>query len=431
MFGVLIAFGLFFFLLAIGTPIFVGVFVGAALGLYLVRGWDAVWGFFTHSLHADLAQYFFAIIPMFILVGMLSESGGLGQRAYETFHKLIGHIRGGLLVATTFAAAAFGACSGSTIASAALFSKVALPELKKHNYNQGMSLASIATAGTLATLIPPSAMMVIFGVLTNTSIGRLLIAGILPGLIVAAMLGTQILVMVRLKPDLAPVRLEPVSWRERLMAPVLIWPLLGVFAIIVGSIWTGLVAPSEAGALGSVVVLLWNFIARVPGKRIIGAFRDTAITSSQIMILILGGLILSKVVAYSRVTITAIDWIQVNDLPLAAVWGLIILIWLVLGMIIDSTSQLVLTLPFAFPIMTGLGVDPIVLGIVAIVMIELGVITPPVGFNCYVVASIAEVDPWVVFRGIFPFCVTLSAAVVLFILVPQISTFLPSLAFGG
>ena len=430
MLAVIIAFAIFFILLALGTPVFVGVFSGTAIGLGLVRGWDSLWAIFSLSFHTMLARYMFAVVPMFILVGMLSESGGLGMRAYVAFHKLVGHLRGGLLTTTIFAAAAFGACSGSTVASAALFSKVALPELRKYKYDEGLSLAGIATAGSLATLIPPSAMLVIFGILTDTSIGRLLIGGIVPGIILSVMLAVFVYVIIRIKPALAPVRIESVSWKERLMAPFTIWPLAAVFLIIIVSIWTGVVTPSEAGALGSVVVLIWNFIAKVPLRSILGAFRNAAVTSSQIMILIVGGLILSKVVAYSGLTTNLIHWIEVNNLSLAAVWGLVIIMWLILGMVIDSTSQLVLTLPLAFPIMTSMGVDPVALGVVAIVMIEVGVITPPVGFNCYVVASIAGVDPWIVFKGIIPFFIVLMMAAVLFIFFPILSTWLPTLAFG-
>ncbi|MBI2868389.1 MAG: TRAP transporter large permease [Chloroflexi bacterium] len=430
MLAVLTAFGLFFVLLALGTPIFVGVFIGAGVGLFMVQGWSALWTFFTTSIHAMIAQYFFAVIPMFILVGMLADSGGMGVRAYNAFHKLVGHVRGGLLITTIFAAAAFGACSGSSVASAALFAKVSLPELKKFNYAETTSLGAVATAGSLAVLIPPSAAMVIYGVLTNTSVGRMLIGGIVPGILLSLMLVGVVMLMVRLNPGTAPMKIEPASWKERLKTPLIIWPLVAVFLIIIVSIWTGLVTPSEAGALGSLVMLLWNLIIRVPLKKIGAALFQTAVTTSQIMILIVGGLMLSKVVIYSRITVDIIEWIRINNFSLAVVWMFIVLIWLILGMIIDPNSQLVLTLPLIYPVMTGLGVDPVALGIVAIVMIEVAVITPPVGFNCYVVASIAEVDPGRAFRGIMPFFATLMAAVVVFISFPILSTWLPTLAFG-
>ncbi|MBI2868996.1 MAG: TRAP transporter large permease [Chloroflexi bacterium] len=430
MIAVVAAFLIFLTLIAIGTPVFFGIFIGAGVGLYLVQGWSALWSFFSLSLHTVIAQYTFAVIPMFILVGTLAESGGLGVRAYQSFHKLVGHVSGGLLISTTLAAAAFGACSGSTVASAALFSKIALPELRKYRYSESLSLGAIATAGSLATLIPPSIMMVIFGILSNTSVGYLLIAGIVPGLLLTGLITVLIYVVAKMNPRMAPVRVEPVSVSERLMTLPRIWPLIAIFLIIIGSIWSGVVTASEAGALGVVVVLFWNFLIRVRVKSILGAFRDAAVTSCQIMILIVGGLMLSKVVAYSGLPADIINWITVNSMPLTSVWALTILMWLVLGMLIDSTSQLVLTVPFIFPVMTGLGADPLVIGIVAIVMIEVGVITPPVGFNCYVVSSIAGVDPAVAFKGIFPFFAVLLVVVVVLIAVPSLSTWLPNLAFG-
>ncbi|MBI2869802.1 MAG: TRAP transporter large permease [Chloroflexi bacterium] len=426
----LLAFGSFFVLLALGTPIFVGIFLGAGLGLWIIRGYDTVLAFFSHSIHAILAQYFFAVLPLFILVGTLAEAGGLGVRAYEAFHKLVGHIRGGLLVSTTYAAAAFGACSGSSVASAALFTKIALPELRKYQYDEKISLGCIATAGSLAILIPPSGMMVIFGVLTETSVGRLLIGGILPGIVLAAMLGIMVYTMCRINPKLSPVMVEPASWPVRIRSLAGIWPVFAVFIVIIVSIYTGLVTPSEAAALGAVIVLLWNFIIRTPAKKIINGFREAVIASAQITILLVGGLMLSKVVAYSGIPRMLIEWIKVSDFSLPLIWGMLILMWIVLGMIIDSTSQLVLTLPFVFPVMTSLGVSPIVLGVVAIVTIEMGVITPPVGFNCYIVASLAGVDPVVAFKGIMPFFLLLIVATIVFILFPGLSTWLPTMAFG-
>ena len=430
MLGVGAAFGIFFFLLAIGTPVFVGIFLGAGIGLWVVRSYDTLWAYYRFGLHDILAHYHFAVFPMFILIGSLAESGGLGLRAYTAFHKLLGHIRGGVLVATTYAAAAFGACSGSSVASAALFSKVALPELKKYNYSQEMSLGCIATAGGLALLIPPSGMMVIYAILTETSVGRLLIGGIIPGIILASMLALLIYLRVRINPKLAPQLLEPAPVLERVTAMLGIWPVGLAFLLIIGSIYTGFVTPSEAAALGATVVLIWNFIARIRFKKIINAFRETAIISAQITILLVGGIMLAKVVSISGIPGVIISWIGAANLPTPVVWLTLILIWIILGMIIDSTSQLVLTLPFAFPVMTGLGVDPITLGIAAILTIEMGVITPPVGFNCYVVASIAGVDPEVAFRGIMPFFLVLLLAVVIFIAFPILSTWLPTMAFG-
>lgn len=429
--AILIGFCLFFVMMLSGMPIFVGMFAGAAVGLYLVHGWKAVWVTFSGSVHDLLANYVFATLPMFLLVGMLAESGGLGIRAYNTFYKLIGHVRGGLLLATTFSAAAFGASSGSSVAGAAMFAKIAMPELRRYKYSDPFSIGSISAAGSLCILIPPSGTMVIYGIISNTSIGRLLIGGMIPGIILALLLGFLVYGIVTLKPEIAPTSVNPVPWKERLRAVVDIWPLIAVFLIIVGSIYSGLVTPSEAGALGAIVILIWNLIIGVPFRKIIDAFRNSVITSCQIFLLIVGGLMMSKVVVYSNLPSEAVGWIEANNLSLATVWFLIILMWFILGMIIDPVSQLVLTVPFICPVMTKMGVDPVVLGVVAILLIEVAVITPPVGFNIFVVASIAGVDPGVAFKGVIPFTITILVAALIMILFPDLSTWLPNLAFGG
>lgn len=428
--GLIVAFIIFFFLLAIGSPLFINLLLGAIVGLYIQIGFQGTWGYLSEGLHYILSIYVFAVIVMFILVGYLADSGGLGTRAYNAFHKLFGHIRGGVLVTTVFAAAAFGACSGATVASAALFSKIAFPEMKKYKYDEGISLGCIAAAGSLAILIPPSTIMVIYGVLTNVSIGKMLLAGILPGITIAIMLALQVYVQVRLKPQLAPTSLQKAPLKEQITTTLGIWPLGMVFGLIVFAIWTGLVTPSEAGAMGALIVLGWNLIVRTKFKYIKEAFRNTAVTSCQIISLIVAGLMLSKVVVYSGVSLAIVEWITVNNFSLFGVWVVIITTWLILGMIIDPTSLLVISVPLFFPVATNLGVDPIAFGIVAVVMVQVAVITPPVGFNCFVVASVAGVAPETVFKGIFPFFVTLMIGVLILILFPQLATILPDLAFG-
>ncbi len=428
--GLVVAFALFMVLLVIGSPMFVGILLGASVGLMIQIGFNGLWAYLGDSLHAILGNYVFATIVMFVLVGALSESGGLGERAYQTFHTLLGHIRGGVFIATIGAAAAFGACSGSSIASAAMFAKVALPHMKKLKYDETLSLSCIAAAVSLSILIPPSGMMVIFGVLTQTSIGRLLIGGVVPGILLAIMLVIQVWIQVKMSPRLAPTAGRPAQIGVMLRSLVNIWPLVIVFVVIVGSIYTGVVTPSEAGALGSFVVLIWNLIIRVKAKQIYSAFLATVITSCQILILVVGGLMISKVAVYSGIANTIMDWIIANNIALWQIWGILIGVWFILGMFVDSTSQLILTLPLFFPVMTRLGVDPIVLGIAAILLIQIGVITPPVGFNVFVVSSIAGVDPAVTFRGIWPFVATQMVATVIFITVPTLSTWLPSIAFG-
>ena len=425
----LIAFGVFFFILIIGGPLVIGLLLGAIVGLYLQVGFQGTWGVLADGLHHLLAQYVFATIIMFILLGFLADAGGLGKRAYDAFFKLFGHFRGGVFMATIFATAAFSACSGSSVAASALFARIAYPEMKRFKYDEAYSLGCIAVAGSLDFMIPPSTIMVIYGILTNVSIGRLLIAGIVPGILLAGMLAMQVLVQVRLKPQLAPTSPQRATRMEQVTSVIRIWPLVLVFAVIIFTMWTGLVTPSEAASLGVLVVFIWCLTVRASMKAVLEAFRNTAVTAAQIVSIIAAGLMISKVVVYSGISAVAVEWIIAHNVSLAGVWVIIILIWFILGMIIDPTSMLVVTLPLFFPIMTKLGVDGVAFGIVAVAMVELAVITPPVGFDCFVVAAVTGVPTHVVFRGILPFIWILFVFVFIMILFPQIATFLPNLAY--
>lgn len=424
-----IVFGFIFLLLAFGVPIGFCILGGAIIGLFLVGGVNTAVGFFTHSIHHLSASYVLAVAPLFILVGTLAEAGGLGERAYLAFHKLLGHFRGGLLMATTGAAALFGACCGSSIASAALFSRLALPELREFGYQERISLGCIATAGGLAVLIPPSIMMVFYGILTGTSVGRVLLAGIVPGIVLSILIMLAIFIRIKLNPEIAPLLTTTVTRREKLTSIVGIWPVLVVFFVIIGGIYTGICTPTEAGALSAAVVFLYGVVRRIGRAKLIWAFHEATALTAQIFILIIAGQMLAKVVSLSGVTHSVLVWMATAGLPLATIWVIFILIYLILGAILDPISMLVLTLPLSFPILTALGVDPIALGVIVVILVEVAVITPPIGFNVYVVAAMAGVDPVEVFRGSVMFFFVLMLMVVIIIALPGLATWLPSTVY--
>jgi len=423
-------FGLIFALLAFGVPIAFCMLGGGIIGLWLFGGLKLVYGFFSYSLHHLMANYPLAVAPMFILVGTLAEVGGLGERAYNAFHKLLGNLRGGILLATTGAAALFGACCGSSVAGAALFSKVALPELRKLNYQEELSLGTIATAGGLATLIPPSIMAVFYGILTGTSVGKVLMAGIIPGIILTLMIMLAVWTRVKLNPKLAPLSIVSVKWYEKFTALLGIWPVLIVFLGIIGGIYTGFSTPTEAGAVGASIVFLYALMKRIGLKKILDAFREGAAITSQIFIIIIAGMMISKVVSLSGMTNDILEWAVKNNVSLVVFMGILIGMCLILGCIVDPVSMLVLSLPITFPSITGLGFDPVALGIISILLVEVAVITPPVGFNIFVVAAAAGVDPAVAFRGSVMFFFILLAMIFGIIAFPSIATWLPNLVFG-
>jgi len=426
---VCIVFALIFSLLLIGVPIAFSILSGSIIGLWILGGMKLLEGFFGYSLHHLMASYPIAVAPMFILVGILADKSLLGERTYLAFHRLLGALRGGLLMATTGAAAVFGACCGSSIASAALFSRVALPELRKLGYQEEISLGAIATAGGLAVLIPPSIMIVFYGILTNVSIGKVLLAGIVPGIFLSLLIMGGIYLRVTLNPKLAPVSIGRASWREKASAVVGTWPVLAVFFIIVGGIYCGFFTPTEAGAFGASIVLVYAVAVGTGPKKLLDAFLETAALTSQIFILIVGGMMLSKVVTLSGVTHDILEWMGAANLSLTLIWAIFIVIYLILGAILDPISMLVLTLPMSFPILTSLGASPIALGIVVVLLVEEAVITPPIGFNVYVVAAAADADPAVAFRGSALFFFVILIAIVVVIVFPDIATWLPDLAY--
>jgi C4-dicarboxylate transporter, DctM subunit len=424
-----IAFGFVFSLMALGAPIAFCILGGSILGLWLQGGADVLIGFTSYSVHHLMASYPLAVAPMFILIGTLAEPAGLAERCYMAFHRLLGHLTAGLLMATTASAALFGACCGSSVASAALFTRLALPELRRLGYQIELSLGAIATAGGLATLIPPSIMAVFYGILTNTSVGKVLLAGIIPGIILSIMLMVGLYLRAKLNPALVPKAAPRCSFKEKVYAIVAIWPLLMVFLAIVGGIYSGFCTPTEAGAIGASVIFIYSIISKVAVKKIVQGFHEAAALTAQIFILIIGGQMLSKVVSLSGITQALLSWMAGSGFGLAFIWVIFITILLILGAILDPISMLVLSVPMSFPVLTKLGVDPVALGIVVILLVEVAVITPPVGFNVYVVSAIAEVDPMVGFRGSIMFFFILLMMIALIILVPSMATFLPDLAF--
>lgn len=425
-----IAFVLMFVLLALGVPIAFCILCGAIVGLQLLGGFNTVTSLFGYSLHVLMASYPLAVAPLFILIGTLADVSGLGEVAYFALHRLVGSVRGGLLIATTGAAALFGACSGSSVASTALFSKIALPELRKLGHQEEISLGCIATAGGLAVLIPPSVAMVLFGLLTGESIGKLLIGGLLPGITLTAILMGFIHMRVRLNPKLAPVGGVRATWREKRLAVISVWPLIVVFSVIIGGIYFGWSTPTEAGALGASVVLVYALSRRIGLRKVLHAFTNALRTTGQIFILVAAGMLLSKAVALGGVTQVFLLWLETSQFPVAVVWAIFILICLGLGAILDPVSMMVLTLPISYPVLMELGVNPIALGVIVVLLNEVAVITPPIGFNVYVVSALGQVDPAVGFRGVTPFFFVLMFMIILVIVFPSIASWLPSVAFG-
>lgn len=414
----------------------VGVHIGVALGL---TGFIGI--LLSINLEAALAQlatvpfsttnsFSLAVIPLFILMGALASQAGLTRDLYRAAYFWVGRVSGGLAMATTMASAAFGAASGSTIVNAAVFTKIAMPEMTRFNYDKRISAGCIAASGTLASLIPPSILMIVYAVITEQSVARLLVAGLVPGLLSAFIYMAGIWVIAKRRPDLCPIPEEHFTLREKFASLKGVWGIGLLFIIVIGGIYLGFFVPTYAGAVGAFGAFLIVALKRKLNRgTLIETFKDAGITTSIIFIIIIGGIIFARFLTYTGLVRDITDWMLA--LGLEPIWYMLgfALIYIILGMLIEPIGIMVMTLPLMFPIMTSLGYDPIWLGVIAIKLAEISMITPPVGLNVYVVRSSSPVPLTLeqVFAGVTPFLVMDLFTLGLLIAFPRIVLFLPNM----
>ncbi|WP_346914548.1 TRAP transporter large permease [uncultured Roseibium sp.] len=420
---------------ALFAAILLGVNVMVALGAVGAAGLASIVGvkgatamlstvFFdtTHSFH-------FSVIPLFLLMGFFAMRAGLGEDMFEAASKWLGNLKGGLAISTTIGAAAFGAASGSSVGTATVFTKLALPEMLSRGYDKRLASASIAIAGTLAVMIPPSALVVVYGILTDSSIGGLLIAGVIPGLVFAVILCFATYVTVLRNPALAPPIKTDATLPEKLYSLRLAGPLVLVIVCIIAGLYLGIFTPTEAGGIGAGLTLILAVIRQrgLKGVRLTKTLMDTIRTSAMIFAIIICALVFSKFLALSGVANALGGFLTTLDVNRWVVVAIIVGIYLVLGMMMDAPALLAITLPITHPVMMKLGFDPIWFGVFVVLLVEIGAVTPPVGINCFVVqaASDGRVRLEDVFKGLVPFVLAGFVMLVLLCVFPQIALFLP------
>jgi len=417
------------FLLFMGMPIaFVMMLVGF-LGVTSLTSIDAALPLLADNLYGSVAHYPYTIIPLFVIMGAFASAAGITGELYNTFEKWFRRLPGGLGIATIAACAGFAAVSGSSVAAAAAMGTVALPEMKRFKYSPKLATGVIAAGGTLSFLIPPSLGFVIFGMLTEQSIGKLLIAGAVPGLLLSALYAAVVYFAVKINPGLAPMIHERVSLREKLLSLKGVWETLLVFLVVMGGIYGGFINPTEAGAIGaSSLFLLVLFKRKLSGKAFAQSLLDTIRISVMVIFLVSGATIFSYFLALSTIPTTVSAWIAGLGVSKYLVLIIIVTIYLFLGCFLDAVSMMVLTLPVVYPVIISLGFDPIWFGVVAVLMMEAGLITPPVGLNVYTLAGIARDVPMSdIFKGVTPFLMGIFLLVILLTVFPQIVTFLPNM----
>ncbi len=377
----------------------------------------------THSFH-------FSVIPMFLLMGFFAMRAGLGEDLFEAATKWLGGLRGGLAIATTGGAAAFGAASGSSIGTTTLFTKLALPQMLDRGYDKRLASASIAISGTLAVMIPPSALVVVYGILTESSIGALLIAGVFPGLVFAVLLGIATSLWVRSNPKLAPVIPNTATLKEKLWSLRLAGPLAIVIIGIIGGLYAGIFTPTEAGAIGALVTFLMAVLRQrgIRGVQIGAVVSDTVQTTSMIFGIIMSALVFSKFLALSGLAGLIGDFLTNADVNRWVIVALVTVLYLFLGMLMDAPPLLAISLPITHPVMLDLGFDPVWFGIYVVLLCEIGAITPPVGINCFVVqgASDGLVELEDVFKGLLPYIAAGLVMLVMLCVFPDLALYLPS-----
>ncbi len=418
-----------------GLLLFLGAPVGPLLAFSSVVGMYLLIGSFQAATSLLLATGFdiassisYVVIPMFIFMGALASHTGIVRDLYDAAYKAVGRFAGGLAVATCLASAAFGAVTGSSISSASAMTKVALPEMKKYGYQMRLSTGIIAISGTLAMMIPPSLIMVFYGIVAEQSIGKLLIAGLLPGLLTALAFSILILVRAKLDPTIAPPG-PRFGARDVLVSSVRASPFILVLIILIGGILLGIWTPTEGSAAGVLVVALIGFAKRnVTLRTLFSASIDTVTTSATVMLLVMGSVLFGKFLALSGVTVDLSRMIVAAELSSLQLFIVLIVFYIALGTFLEGISILALTVPIVLPIVSATGWDPIWFGVMLVKLIEIGAVTPPVGLNLFAVKSAApEVKTSDIFRGAVPFWLCDIGVLFLLFYFPKIATFLPSL----
>jgi tripartite ATP-independent transporter DctM subunit len=417
-----------FALLAIGVPLGFGMALVGFVGFGLLVNFEAASYSVGQIVFDNVMNYGFSVLPLFILMGNFVARSRLAEELFAAADAFIGHRRGGLAMATILACGGFSSVCGSSVATAATMVKIALPPMRRRSYADSLATAAIAAGGTLGILIPPSTVMVIYGILTGTDIGKLFAAGILPGIVAIFCLLGAVVVATARRPAIGPPGVRQ-GWRQRLKALRQTWGILVLFALVMGGIYFGLFTATEAAGIGAAGAFLFVVLRRLLSWRDLReTLIETSRTTALMFVILFGALLFSNFIEAAGLPTALSRWISGLDVPPLVVLLTIVAIYLVLGCALESISMVLLTVPIFFPIVVGLKYDPIWFGIVVVVVTEISMITPPVGLNIFVINAMApELPPGSVIRGLVPFIAAEIVLVLALLAVPQIATLLPSL----
>lgn len=421
-----------FVLLAIGIHIGVSLGMVGLIGCGIMLGFSRSISLLVTTPYYVVADYNFIVLPMFILMGEMAFQGGIGILLYRAASKWLGRLHGGLAMATTAASAALGAITGSSLAATATFGKMALPEMRRHNYDDSLSAGVVAASGTLAVMIPPSGIMVLYTILAPVSLGKLMIAGVIPGFISAFIYMVMIYTRVRLNPQLGPRSTEMVSWKDRFASIRWLTPVLIVMLAMLGGIYVGIFSPIEAGAVGAFTVFLVVMARRsLSLSQLMSTLVNTVRASAMIGLVIVGAMVFGRFLMLTELPDALTVFVSSLQISPVAILCVVLAIYIVLGCIMDVPAMIVITVPIFYPVLHGLGLDDIWVAILIIKIVEIAAVTPPIGLNVYVLKGVVGDDVTVgsIFRGIIPFFIMDVLTLVLLVAVPQIALWLPSTMF--
>ncbi len=424
-----IGFVVLFIICFLGVPLGFSLLIVGLGGFAYVRGGLGPAIEMSGQQIMDLSMnYGFSVLPLFILMGTFIHRAQLSEDLYDAANAWLGHRRGGMAMATIAACGAFAAVSGSSLATAATMAKVAMPSMRRFGYADSLAAGSVAAGGTLGILIPPSVPMVIYGILTESDIGKLFIAGVVPGILLIFAYMASIALVTAIKPSLGP-RGERLPWRARWPLLGRVWAVVALFILVLGGIYLGIFTPTEAAGIGAMGALVFAIgRRRMPWAAFVESLIEAGVTAGMIFFVAFGALVFSNFVNLAGMTSAMVDFIEALDVSPIGVVIAMCLIYLVLGCIFDSLAMLLLTVPIFAAVLTPMGIDLIWFGIVAIIVVEIGLITPPIGMNVFVVKTVLEdISLWAIFAGVWPFVIASLLALALIIVVPDIALWLPRL----
>ena len=413
--------------------LFARMWIGFAMGIIGFLGFAYLGGFepalniLATVPYRQLSSYTISALPMFILMGVVTGNTGIAEDLYRSAHICLGQVRGGLAMATTAACALLAAICGNSLAGTVTMGKVAVPEMEKYQYDDSLATACVAAGGTLGILIPPSLGFIMYAILTELSVGKLFMAGILPGILLTALILLIIGALARINPRLAPPG-PKTSFKQKILSVKYTWAMVLLFLLVMGGIYSGIFTPTEAGAIGAFGAIVISAIGRrLTRQNLLASLFETARTTGMIAAIILGAFIFMRFLAISNLPFTLSEIISGIALNRYVIFAIIVVLYILLGMFMDIIPAVVLTIPILYPVILALGFDPIWYGVVLVILMEMGMITPPIGMNVFLLAGITGTPVGTIFRGVWPFVAAELLCIIILTIFPQIALFLPSM----